>query len=60
MPSRRRYRFLRHLATDHGSVARAFPAAAFARVEAAIAAGERAIAARSASSSRRRCRWRAC
>ena len=31
----------RHLATDHGAVRRAFPAAALARVEAAIADGER-------------------
>ncbi len=34
-------RLFRHLATDHGSVRRAFPASELARIEAAIAAGER-------------------
>jgi len=34
-------RFFRHLATDHGSVRRAFPKAALARIEAAIAEGEK-------------------
>jgi uncharacterized membrane protein len=34
-------RFMRHLATDHGSARRAFPAAALSRIEAAIAEGER-------------------
>ena len=34
-------RFFRHLVTDHGSARRAFPAAALARIEAAIAEGER-------------------
>jgi len=34
------YRFFRHLATDHGSVRRAFPKAALARIEAVIAEGE--------------------
>ena len=34
-------RFLRHLATDHGSARRAFPASALSRIEAAIAEGER-------------------
>jgi uncharacterized membrane protein len=34
-------RFFRHLATDHGSARRAFPAAALLRMEAAIAEGER-------------------
>jgi len=34
-------RFLRHLATDHGSARRAFPPAALSRIEAAIADGER-------------------
>jgi uncharacterized membrane protein YgcG len=33
-------RLFRHLATDEGSVRRAFPRAALARIEAAIAAGE--------------------
>ena len=33
-------RFFRHLATDHGSVRRAFPKAALAQIEAAIAQGE--------------------
>jgi uncharacterized membrane protein len=41
MPWRRPYRFLRHLATDHGSARRAFPAAALAEIEALIADGER-------------------
>jgi uncharacterized membrane protein len=40
MPWRKRYRFFRHLATDHGSVKRAFPAAALARIETTIATGE--------------------
>jgi uncharacterized membrane protein len=35
------HRFLRHLATDHGSVRRAFPKAALTQIEAAIAEGER-------------------
>jgi len=34
-------RFLRHLATDHGSVRRAFPESAFARIEAMIGEGEK-------------------
>jgi uncharacterized membrane protein len=34
-------RFLRHLATDHGSRRRAFPPDALSRIEAAIAEGER-------------------
>ena len=34
-------RFFRHLATDHRSVRRAFPKAALARIEAAIAEGEK-------------------
>ncbi len=33
-------RFFRHLATDHGSVRRAFPKAALAQIEAVIAQGE--------------------
>jgi uncharacterized membrane protein len=33
-------RFFRHLANDHRSVRRAFPAAAFARIEAMVAEGE--------------------
>lgn len=41
MPWRSRNRFFRHLVTDHGRARRAFPAAALARIEAAIAAGER-------------------
>jgi uncharacterized membrane protein len=41
MPYRRRYRLLRHLLTDHLTVARAFPAAALNSIEQAIAAGER-------------------
>src|SRR5512141_2609611 len=41
MPSRRRYRFFRHLATDDGSVRRRFSNAALARIEAAIADGEK-------------------
>ena len=41
MTARRRYRFFHHLATDHGSVRRAFPQASLARIEAAIAAGEK-------------------
>mgnify|MGYP006376482393 CR=1 FL=1 len=32
MPWRRPYRFLRHLATDHGSARRAFPAGALAQL----------------------------
>ena len=35
------HRFFRHLATDHGSVRRAFPEAALARIEALIAEGEK-------------------
>jgi uncharacterized membrane protein len=34
-------RFLRHVVTDHRSVRRAFPAAALAKIEQAITAGER-------------------
>lgn len=34
-------RFFRHLATDHGSARRAFPASTLSRIEAAIAEGER-------------------
>ena len=34
-------RFLRHLATDHGSVRRAFPRAALSRIEALIGEGEK-------------------
>jgi uncharacterized membrane protein len=41
MPWRKRGRFLRHLATDHGSARRAFPREALARIEALIADGER-------------------
>ncbi|HEY3180072.1 MAG TPA: TPM domain-containing protein [Casimicrobiaceae bacterium] len=41
MAARNRYRFWRHLATDHMSVRRAFPVATLERIEAAIAAGER-------------------
>ena len=41
MPARNRYRFWRHVATDHLAVRRAFPHAALERIEAAIAAGER-------------------
>ena len=41
MPWRRPNRFLRHLATDHGSARRAFPAAALAEIEALITDGER-------------------
>jgi uncharacterized membrane protein len=41
MPWRRPYRFWRHVATDHASVRRAFPSDALARIEQAIAAGER-------------------
>ena len=40
MTGRNPYRFFRHLATDHGSVRRAFSKAALARIEAAIAEGE--------------------
>jgi uncharacterized membrane protein len=40
MPWRRHSRFLRHLATDHGSVRHAFPAADLARIGAAITEGE--------------------
>jgi len=36
------HRFLRHVVTDHLSVKRAFPPPALARIEHAIAAGERA------------------
>ena len=38
---RRRFRLLHHLATDQGSVRRAFPTASLARIEAQIADGER-------------------
>jgi len=41
MSGRNGYRFFRHLATDHGSVRRRFPEAALARIEAAIAEGEK-------------------
>ena len=41
MERRKRGRFLRHLVTDHGSVRRAFPPEALARIEALIAEGER-------------------
>jgi len=41
MTARPRYRFFRHLATDHGSVRRRFPAAVLARIEAAVADGEK-------------------
>jgi len=41
MTERRRDRFFRHLATDHGSVRRRFPDAVLARIEAAIAEGEK-------------------
>jgi uncharacterized membrane protein len=41
MPWRRSGRFFRHLVTDHGSVRRAFPRATLAKLEAAIAEGER-------------------
>jgi len=41
MPTRNRYRFWRHVATDHMAVRHAFPHAALERIEAAIAAGER-------------------
>jgi uncharacterized membrane protein len=41
MPWRKPYRFFRHLATDYGSMRRAFGAPAIARIEAAIAHGER-------------------
>jgi uncharacterized membrane protein len=41
MTARRRYRFFHHLATDHGSVRRAFPRASLAQIEAAIADGEK-------------------
>lgn len=37
----RAQRLLRHVTTDHRSVKRAFPASALARIEQAIAAGER-------------------
>jgi uncharacterized membrane protein len=40
-PERRPFRFIRHLATDHGSARRALPPAALDRIEAAIADGER-------------------
>jgi uncharacterized membrane protein len=40
MQVRRRNRYWRHLATDHGSVRRAFPDTAMRRIEAAIADGE--------------------
>jgi uncharacterized membrane protein len=41
MPWHNPYRFFRHLASDHGSVRRTFPAPALARIEAAITDGER-------------------
>jgi uncharacterized membrane protein len=41
MTTRRRFRILHHLATDQGSVRRAFPKASLARIEAQIADGER-------------------
>ena len=41
MAARNRYRFWRHVATDHISVQRAFPPAALDKVEQAIAEGER-------------------
>src|SRR5207249_7140295 len=41
MAPRRAHRLLRHVITDHLSVRRAFPHAALARIEQAIAAGER-------------------
>lgn len=41
MPWRRRNRFWRHLATDHGSLRRAFREADLARIEAAVAQGEK-------------------
>jgi uncharacterized membrane protein len=40
-PARRAHRLLRHVVTDHMSVGRAFPAAALAQIEQAIAASER-------------------
>ena len=40
MTGRNLHRFFRHLATDHGSVRRAFPKAALAQIETAIAQGE--------------------
>ena len=41
MPGSKIHRLFRHLATDHGSARRAFPRAALARIEAAVAEGER-------------------
>jgi len=41
MATPNRYRFWRHVATDHIAVRRAFPRAALARIEGAIATGER-------------------
>jgi uncharacterized membrane protein len=41
MPPRNRYRFWRHVATDHRTVRRTFPDSALERIETAIAAGER-------------------
>jgi hypothetical protein len=41
MSGRNSYRFFRHLATDHGTVRRRFPKAVLARIEAAIAEGEK-------------------
>lgn len=41
MPERMRFRFGRHLVTDHWSARRAFPPTAVKRIEDAIAAGER-------------------
>jgi uncharacterized membrane protein len=41
MTAPNRYRFWRHVATDHIAVRRAFPRAALERIETAIATGER-------------------
>ena len=41
MPYRRRHRLLRHVVTDHMSVKRTFPSTVLARIEQAIASGER-------------------
>lgn len=41
MATPNRYRFWRHVATDHVAVRRAFPRAALERIETAIATGER-------------------
>ena len=57
----RRYRFFRHLATDHGSVRRAFPTRRRWRASRRRSpTASSAIAGRCASPSSRRCRWRAC